>query len=133
METYDQVEQKRLTKHYYGDTVRKLFIAGAVLMFIYLPLDRNLVPAVVYILIILALAITLFAGFTNPAQKWVITYDTVIAAIICLTFEFFAVSRYQLVHQIGDITFLTRQLLAINFLIALYFSSKSLRGLHVKE
>lgn len=123
----------RPVRHYYGDTVRKLFLVGAIVMLAYLPRERNLLPGIMNLIVLGALAVTFLAGFTNPRQRVVIAFDTAIAALACILFEYFAITLYTTEHNIFDLVFLARQGLAIDFLIAFYFSSKTIRAMTIRS
>jgi hypothetical protein len=72
-----------------------------------------------------------FAGITNPKQTWVAFLNFLIALIGSIIFEYQAVvgySTYSIYHR----TFWGNQLLALDFLIALYFCTKTVRGMIVK-
>jgi lysylphosphatidylglycerol synthetase-like protein (DUF2156 family) len=122
-------ERKKLRlriSHYYGNTVRKLFLAGGIAVLIFLPFQRDLLPFHSLALIFGALLFTLLAGLTSQKQHWAIIADMVAAALALVVFEYFAITRYA---DTGvDLVTLIRQALAINFFFALYFSCKTLRS-----
>lgn len=119
--------EKLLTKHYYGDVVRFLFLAAAVIMLVALPfLNPNLpVPLIFSILIILTIG--LVAGVTNPLQKSTLFITTGISAIALAVFEYYAVTTY-INTSYTNILFIVNQVLALIFLFALYYSTKTLRA-----
>ncbi len=119
--------EKLLTRHYYGDVVRFLFLLGAVIMLITLPfLNPNLpVPLVISILIILTIG--LVAGVTNPLQKSTAFITTLISSIALIVFEYYAVTTY-LNDSFANLLFIVNQILALIFLFALYYSTKTLRA-----
>lgn len=115
-------------KHYYGDIVRKLFLVAGVLILVAIPFDAALLNFYFTIGIVGVLLLTLFAGFTSPRSKWIIIGSVVVSALGFLTFEYFAVGHYLNTHSITDIVFLIRQAIALTFILAVYFSSKTVRG-----
>lgn len=119
--------EKLLTKHYYGDVVRFLFLLAAVIMLITLPfLNPNLpVPLILSILIILTIG--LVAGVTNPLQKSTSVITTGISSIALVVFEYYAVTTY-LASSFTNLLFIVNQTLALIFLFALYYSTKTLRA-----
>lgn len=119
--------EKLLTKHYYGDVVRFLFLLAAVIMLITLPfLNPNLpVPLILSILIILTIG--LVAGVTNPLQKSTSAITTGISSIALVVFEYYAVTTY-LASSFTNLLFIVNQILALIFLFALYYSTKTLRA-----
>ncbi|MFI5265285.1 MAG: photosystem I protein PsaX [Candidatus Levyibacteriota bacterium] len=117
--------------HYYGDLVRKLFLAGAIFMLLMLPFMSAFIEAPLYISILAAIAIGVIAGITNPAQAWAAALNFIIALVGSFIFEYQAVmgyTTYSYLHR----TFWANQLLAINFLVALYYATKTVRGMLVK-
>lgn len=117
--------------HYYGDTVRKLFLTSAVLMIITLPFMARFIEVPLYISILAALAISVFAGITNPLQRWVAVLNFLIALAGAFIFENAAIngySTYSIIHQ----AFYINQILAILFIVTLYFTTKTLRGMLLK-
>ncbi|MFA6095121.1 MAG: hypothetical protein WC757_04560 [Candidatus Paceibacterota bacterium] len=121
-----------LPQLYYGRIVRTLFfVAGLILLFLIL-IDKDLFYFYVTIGILEVLALIIFAAFTGRRHWPVIFIDTAIALTSFLLFEYFAIARYNQVEYLLDPVFFFRQLLALIFLIALYFSTKTTRG-YVEE
>ena len=115
--------------HYYGDNVRKLFFAGAIIMLIMLPSFQGLisVPDLYYIVGMIILG--LVAGFTNPAQRWVVVLNLLISVYAIDFFESEAISAFKNYGE-GKWTlyFIANQVLALIFLASLYYSAKTERG-----
>ncbi len=125
-------EAKRMPRHYYGDTVRILFmVAGGILLGLS-PSHPELLPFSPLAITLAVLFVAIFAGITNPKQFWIVVVDTVVSALGLAVFEYFAVESYRSGVPVGNIIFLAQQLLALVFFFALYYSSKSLRGMLVK-
>jgi hypothetical protein len=125
-------KERKLTLHYYGDLVRFLFLAGAVLMLLTLPFINNRVPVPIFVSILAILTLALVAGFTNPRLRSTVILDTTIAISAFIIFEYYAVSGYIEISAV-DLYFVSNQLLAIIFLIASYYSTKTLRGMFLKN
>lgn len=118
-------------KHYYGDLVRKLFLAAALLMIILLPFMTQYLEVPLYISILAAIALSVFAGITNPLQRWSVILDFLVALLGTVIFEYQAVqgyTTYSLTHR----TFWGNQALAVLFIVALYFCTKTVRGMFLK-
>lgn len=115
-------------EHYYGDTVRKLFMAGAILMLISLPFMSAFLSVPIYVSILASIAIGIFAGITNPLQVWVAVLNFTLSVIAVVMFEYAAVNGYQ-TYSLTHRTFWVNQILAVNFLVALYYSTKTVRGM----
>jgi hypothetical protein len=117
--------------HYYGDTVRRLFVVASVIMILALPFltDRLPVPTIISILVIVLLTVT--AGFLAPRNRWVISLDLLVSIGAVITFEYYAVQTYR-DYSFADMLFIGNQVLAILFLFASYYSSKTMRSLFNK-
>ena len=114
--------------HYHGNIVRKLFFAAAVIMLVGLPFFNARLPVHTIVSLAAIIVIGLFAGLTNPVKRWPVFIDTLISIIGTLVFEYYAVAYYQS-YGIGDPLFWGNQILAIIFVVALYFSTKTLRAM----
>ncbi len=119
----------RSVMHYYGDLVRKLFIASAVAMLVFLPFYDYKIPVPYTVSIFVIVVLGVIAGVTNPLQKWVIVVNNIIAACGVAVFEYMAVNNY----DIKSLFFWVNQALALTFLVALYFSTKTFRGMILKD
>jgi hypothetical protein len=114
--------------HYYGDVVRILFLAAALVMLITLPAIKDYlnIPAMFSVLVIMILSFV--AGLTNPKQIWEAAVNAAISVIGFLVFESYALWAYQH-YSATDKFFITNLILGFVFLFAIYFSTKTLRGL----
>lgn len=114
--------------HYYGDAVRKLFLAAALIMLIGLPLVNDYLTVRTALSVIGILILGLAAGLTNPKQILDGVLNASISTVGLVIFETEAVAAY---HQygIGNILFLINLVLSFIFLLALYYSMKTLRGM----
>lgn len=112
--------------HYYGDTVRKFFLVGSAFMLITLPTFQSVVPASIYVSILAALGATFVAGALAPDRKWVALFSVFVAAAATGIFEYYAANA-----ALGKNFwfFVVNQILALNFLTAFYYSTKTLRGM----
>lgn len=119
-------------QHYYGDTVRVLFVIGALIIIATLPFYADALPIPTLFSILAVLALVFFAGFTSPVQKGVMIVNLFLSVGALLIFEYAAVLSYATFSS-TDWLFLVNQLLALNFLLATYFSSKTLRGMYSKK
>lgn len=117
--------------HYYGDIVRKLFLSSAIFIIIVLPFMVNYIEVPVYVSILAALFISVFAGITNPLQKWVVIFDFGIAFLGAFIFELAAINGYT-TYSLTHRTFWVNQIEAVIFIIALYYSTKTVRGMFLK-
>lgn len=125
-------EEKSITRHYYGDVVRFLFIVAAIIMLVTLPfLNRNL-PIPLFGSILAILAFGTFAGFTNPVQKNTAIINACVSIVALIIFEYYAAQTY-FEFSYGNLMFIVNQILAIIFLFALYYSTKTLRAMLVRR
>lgn len=113
--------------HYYGDIVRKhLFFAGLVLLLAAL-VDTEFRSFYLFAGIFGVLIFTVLAGLTSPLKRWVMVADVLVAGIMFMVFEYFAIDAFYRYENFSDTIFLIRQFLAVIFLITLYFSTKTVR------
>ncbi len=113
--------------HYYGDVVRRLFLLGAFVMALTYPFFCPLVLGPSYVPIMAIIILGIAAGVTNPRQTWVAVLDLLISVFAVALFEYHSVYAYR-EFSAWDYFFWTNQFLALIFLIALYYSVKTLRG-----
>ncbi len=114
--------------HYYGDVVRGLFVLGAILMLLTLPIFSAATPFPAPVSLAIIAVLGLAAGFTSPEHKWTASLNLAIALSGVLGFGYHAVRSYAL-RTPADLFFWINQVLALVFLIALYYSAKTARGL----
>ncbi len=124
--------EKLLTRHYYGDAVRFLFMLGAIIMLVTLPFLIGKLPVPLYISILVILAIGVLAGITNPLQKWISILNGLISTAALFVFEYYAVNSFT-TSGVKTLYFIVNQLLALVFLFALYYSIKTIRAMFLKE
>lgn len=123
----------RRVPHYYGDIVRKyLLFAGAMLLVAVL-VDKELLSFYLFIGIFGVLVFTVLAALMSPKVTSAIFTNAVISALMFLMFEYFAISAYLKSQTFLDSIFILRQTIAVAFLVALYFSTKTLRGMASEE
>jgi hypothetical protein len=129
--TYDYTTGFSFTRrhdvpHYYGDTVRSLLIATAVISALAIPLLGDLLPYGTTAQVACTIALVLLAGLTNPHGKIVSILNTTIAAVGAFLLESAAVTLYS-----NDLLllFMAREAAALLLLFALYFSVKTVRAM----
>lgn len=116
--------------HYYGDSIRNLFLIAAALLMASVLIDKALFAFYLFLGVFMLLGLVILAGLTSPFRRLSIIADTFAAGGLFIFFEYSALlgSSSVFVNSI-DIPFILRQLLAIIFLLALYFCIKTLRGM----
>ncbi len=113
--------------HYYGDYVRRIFIGVAVVLVLTEPLYPNLMPLLSTMGTVLFVALLIFhAGFTSPANKMTAIGNILIALFGMLLFQYSAAVGYKTEELV---IFLVREALALAFMFALYYSTKTIRGM----
>ena len=124
--------EKKLTLHYYGDMVRALFMLAALVMIITLPFVYKLLPVPLPVSILIILFLGIFAALTNPLQISSVIINAFFSIGAFLVFEYFAIDAY-IKYTIINLLFWTNQLLSIIFLFAIYYSTKTLRGMYLRK
>lgn len=115
--------------HYYGDNVRRLFIAGVIIMLISLPFFGDYIRFSAFYYVLGMIFLGLVAGFTNPLNRWVVILNLAISVFAMYFFESETIVAFKTCGtDIGKWYFLTNQLLAVVFLAALYYAAKTERG-----
>lgn len=117
--------------HYYGDSVRVLFIIGGLIMLVSYPFFSSFIKAPVAFSIIGVVALVIFAGLMNPRQKWMMVINTIISVAAFAVFEYAAVYTYLNLSPTQGIHvafFWANQALSLLFFFAAYLSTKTFRG-----
>ena len=127
-----EMESKhKILIHYYGDVVRKLFVLAALIMIVTLPFLEDLLPVPLFVSVIVILGIGIAAGLMNPRQMGIAVFELVVSVVALMVFEYYAVQAF--VTNIGELAFWTNQALAVIFFFALYYSSKTVRGMTLRR
>lgn len=121
--------------HYYGDLVRRLFLAGGVVILFTLPFLWTLVPILTLLGALAVVGLVFQAGITTPRKEWTAYANTVIAGLALVVFEYSAIFNYTRIHKTdaNEVLFYMAQLLAIIFFFAFYFASKTMRAMLLHE
>ncbi len=119
---YDGID----TTHYYGDQIRRIFMVGVVLMVLGLPLMLDLFDLPLYVGLIAILALSYLAGFTSPRHPLTIWANAATSTVAFVVFEIYALELFE---EQETVLFLANQLLAVLFLVAMYFSAKTIRAM----
>ena len=78
--------------HYYGDTVRRLFVTACVIMLVALPIFKDRLPLASFTIVIGVVVVGLAAGMTSPAHIWFMAFNILISLFGFITFESHAIS-----------------------------------------
>lgn len=118
--------------HYYGDTVRKLFLAAAVLMLIGAPLYSDDISAQGTVLVLASLVLAIVAGVMSPQMRIAKFASVIISIVGTLIFELWALGAYNAAGFPNSL-FVVREIIALTFFFALYFSLKTARSEIVEQ
>lgn len=125
------IPPRREIRHYHGDNVRVLFVVSAVVLIVAQSTGAEL-PLSTTGAVISAVLLVVVAGITNPAQGWIHWLNAFIAIIGTLLFGTAAIDRYRSGLNIFDSSFAYIEALALLSLIALYFTTRTIRGFHMR-
>jgi hypothetical protein len=116
----------RTIPHYYGDYVRPLFIAMAVLSFVVMPLGIDLLPFGIVTQVGASLILVLLAGLTTPRNLYIMLINATVAGVSVVLLESFAI----MLRSAGSPqSFFAREAGVLIMLAALYFSVKTARNM----
>ncbi|MBP6884871.1 MAG: hypothetical protein KBC17_03555 [Candidatus Pacebacteria bacterium] len=122
---------EQTNNHYYGNSIRSLFVITGVLMTISLPYFSDLISMPISVSLIAMLGLAILGGFLNPVQKWIIVVDTLVSILAFAGFEYYAVHTYLTATpniQSHVYFYWLNQIFALLFFLAVYLSIKTLRG-----
>lgn len=128
----DMLPPRPHVRHYYGDTVRILFVAIAIAMVVGETTGAAL-PLSATTAVIAAITFAVAAGITNPGQKWIHYINEALAILGALIFTTSAALHWRAGAGFFDPSYFFTELVAILSIIALYFTTKTLRGLLLRE
>jgi hypothetical protein len=111
--------------HYYGDTVRVLFLVGGIVQMVTTAFYRSIISVPIPISMLGVMVLILAAGFTTHKNRSVILFDLVVSLFSTFYFEYIVLYGS---YTGKDTLFWIYQALALNFLFALYFSVKTFRN-----
>jgi hypothetical protein len=120
------IPANREIPHYYGDYVRTLFIAMAILSFVVMPLWGDLLPLGIVLQVSASLLLVLLAGFTSARNTYLMITNATVAGVSVVLLEYFAVMLRPL--QSTQL-FIARESGVLLMIAALYFSVKTLRAM----
>jgi len=111
--------------HYWGDVARQLSV-GAALMLVGAPWYANELLTQFPLIIIAAILSVGLAALVNPLMRWVSVFDAMMSCIIAIVYAPWAFYAY----QDGEyLMFVLRMAVAIIFLFAFYFNTKTVRAM----
>jgi uncharacterized membrane protein len=115
------------TPHYHGDQVRVIFVISALIIIIAQSTGADL-PLSTIGAVISATALVIAAGITNQAIYWIHWMNALLAITGTLLFGSTVVGNYRAGSSFFDPSFLFLEALALLFLVALYLTTRTIRG-----
>ena len=121
------IPRRRRMMHYHGDEVRMIFFISALVLIVAQSTGAEL-PLSTTGAIISAVMLVVAAGVTNPDQSLIHWFNALIAVVGTVLFSTTAVEHYQAGMSILSTSFVYTEALALLSLIALYFTTRTIRG-----
>jgi len=118
--------------HYHGDAVRALFLIGAILIIVAESTGADL-PLSTASAVLAAIILVIAAGITNPATQWIHWVNSLLAVLGTLIFGMTAVGRYRAGVSIFEPSFFYIEGIALISLLALYFTTRTIRGIFLRR
>ena len=112
--------------HYYGNIVRGIFITVAVILLIGLPQVTHLLQIPSFFAFCMIITLGIAAGITNPVQSESMVLNMYVSGVGLMLFAYLNWVFY--FTNVTGFVFSLNQVIAVLFLIALYFSIKTFRG-----
>lgn len=124
--------QQQYVGHYYGDSVRVIFLISGLVMLCSFPFFSSLigVPAVISILSIIGLVV--LGGLISPKSRFIFILSSIVPVVGFILFEYYAYFAYSTLPATSALHiafFWVNQILAILFFFATYLSVKTLRAM----
>ncbi len=113
--------------HYHGDSTRFLFVFAGIVLLVAKSTGADL-PLSTVGTVVAALLLVVTAGITNPEQGWIHWLNAGVAVCGTLLFGITAIDRYRTGVNFLDSSFIYIETLALISLIALYFTTRTIRG-----
>ena len=122
-----KVPPRRTVLHYHGDEVLVLFLVSAVLLIIAQSTGANL-PLSTFGAVTSAVILVIAGGITNPAQSGIHWLNAFLSLVGTLLFGTTAIDHYRSGLSIFEPSFMYVEALALLSLVALYFTTRTIRG-----
>lgn len=113
-------------RHYYGDAVRIIFTATAVIVLFGLPELSYALKVPANAIVFMAIGLVVAAGISNPLQRWSMALNIIVS--LCGVVLFARASYLMHLERLQNFYLLLNQVLAALFVFALYLSVKTYRG-----
>jgi len=114
--------------HYHGDVVRALFVLSAIVLIVAESTGGDL-PVSTTTAVVMAAALVIVAGITSPRLAWSHFLNGFFALVNTLLFGTAAVAHFRAGVHISEPSFVYLEALALLSLVALYFTTRTIRGI----
>jgi hypothetical protein len=121
------VPKRHRVLHYHGEEERMLFLIAALVLIVAQSTGANL-PLSTFGVVVSSVVLVIAAGITNPDQTWIHWLNASIAVLGTLLFGRAAVEHYRAGVSLFDPSFAYLEALALLSLLALYFTTRTIRG-----
>lgn len=111
--------------HYHGDVLRQLLIAAVVLILVTAPFYSNSLKVELPFMVLGALVLASLAAMANPHKPSVFILSVIAAGVGFVIYQMWALNQYA---ESSWLQFILREIIAIVFLTAFYFSLKTVRS-----
>lgn len=122
-------EKNNLSEHYYGDTVRKLFLAISFVMLVTTPFFQKFINGPVHLSVFVVVILVSLSGLMSPQLKLVKFFSFFVSLAGLFVFGQDAIKNYFIDPWLFEGVTIV---LSVLFLFALYFSSKTIREVLLK-
>lgn len=122
------VPPPREIPHYHGDETRVIFVIGAIVLIVAQSTGADL-PLSTTGAVVSAAVLVIAAGVTNPAALWIHWFNAFFTFAGTLLFGTSAINHYRSGVSLFDPSFTYLEALAILSLIALYLTTRTIRGM----
>ena len=124
----ESVPRHRRVLHYHGDEVRMIFFISAIVLIVAQSTGAEL-PLSTSGAVITAVLLVIAAGVTSPEQSSIHWFNGLLAVVGTVLFGTAAVEHYRAGMSVFDTSFAYTEALAILSLVALYFTTRTIRGI----
>ena len=120
-------------KYYYGNVIRQASLIGCAFLLLAIPLDTELLYLYLYGGVFVIFVMVVLAALTNPRVMKFIIADAAISGFLFILFQYLAISGFIHTGNILSVQFILRELIAISFLVSMYYSIKTLRWMYFAD
>jgi peptidoglycan/LPS O-acetylase OafA/YrhL len=116
--------------HYYGDYIRRVFVAIALVLLVSAPFIASDAPVLFIIATLTAFILIGLSAFTNPKSKSIMIANAAVAAVGIVLFEIVALAAFKFD---ATLLFVGSEAMALILASALYMSLKTVRAMQLHQ